>query len=123
MSELLKDYQALWSLNSDKMSNRFSYQECDAQLSMFGYMQKAFNGKVQLIKELTAGTGFVDVCAVYETQRFPVELKVKTKHGWSKPESINQLLGYMDNCQSKEGWLVVYDRDSKKPWQKNNLGN
>ncbi|MDR1110022.1 MAG: hypothetical protein LBP92_04825 [Deltaproteobacteria bacterium] len=117
ISGLLKDYQIFWSGNSDKMSNRFAYQECDAQFSLFGYMQKAFNGTVQLVKEFASGTGFVDVCACYGRQRYPMELKMKSK-GYSRPASMRQLLAYMDRWQAREGWLVVFDRDSKKPWSR-----
>ncbi|MDR1109824.1 MAG: hypothetical protein LBP92_03765, partial [Deltaproteobacteria bacterium] len=59
ISGLLRDYQVFWSGNSDKMSNRFAYQECDAQFSLFGYMREAFNGTVRLVKEFASGTGFV----------------------------------------------------------------
>jgi hypothetical protein len=117
ISELLKDFQIFWSGNSDKMSNRFAYQECDAQFSLFGYMQKALNGTAQLVKEFASGTGFVDVCASYERHRYPIELKMKS-HGYSRPASVKQLLAYMDAQRAKEGWLVVFDRDSKKPWSK-----
>ncbi|MDR1110705.1 MAG: hypothetical protein LBP92_08455 [Deltaproteobacteria bacterium] len=76
---LLKDYQIFWSGNSDKMSNRFAYQGCDAQLSLFGYMRKAFNWTMRLVKEFASGTGFVDVCACYGRQRYPMELRMKSK--------------------------------------------
>ncbi|MDR1109972.1 MAG: hypothetical protein LBP92_04550 [Deltaproteobacteria bacterium] len=117
ISGLLRDFQIFWSGNSDKMSNRFAYQECDAQFSLFGYMQKAFNGTVQLVKEFASGTGFVDVCAIHGRQRYPMELKMKS-HSYSRPASMEQLLAYMDRCQAKEGWLVVFDRDSQKPWSR-----
>jgi hypothetical protein len=115
INELLKDFQLFWSENSDKMSNRFAYKECDAEFFLFGYMQKAFNGTVQIIKEFASGTGFVDLCANYKRQRFPIELKMKWD-GYSKPASLAQLRQYMDRCQAREGWLVVFDRDSRKLW-------
>ncbi|MDR1049839.1 MAG: hypothetical protein LBP95_01930, partial [Deltaproteobacteria bacterium] len=115
ITELLKEFQLFWSENSDTMSDRFAYKECDAQFSLFGYMQKAFNGTVQLVKEFASGTGFVDLCANFKNSRFPIELKMKWD-SYSKPASLEQLLDYMDRCQAKEGWLVVFDRDSKKPW-------
>ena len=34
----------------------------------------------------------------------------------SKDEIREQVLGYMDACGSKEGWLVTFDRDAKRSW-------
>ncbi|MDR1049502.1 MAG: hypothetical protein LBP95_00160, partial [Deltaproteobacteria bacterium] len=66
-------------------------------------------------KEFASGTGFVDLCANYKRQRFPIELKMKWD-SYSKPASLAQLRQHMDRCQAREGWLVVFDRDSRKLW-------
>jgi hypothetical protein len=115
VSGLLKEFQAFWVGNSADMSNRFSYRECDAQLALFGYMQKAYNGKVQTIKQFRTGTGIADICAVSSGREFPIELKIRTRH-YSERVSIEQLMRYMDSCLAREGWLVVFDRDQGKPW-------
>jgi hypothetical protein len=46
-----------------------------------------------------------------------MELRMKSK-GYSRPAGMRQLLAYMDRWQAKDGWLVVFDRDSKKPWSR-----
>jgi hypothetical protein len=32
-------------------------------------------------------------------------------------DGLIQLSAYIDRCGAKEGWLVVFDRSSKKPWE------
>jgi hypothetical protein len=114
---LLKSFQDYWAVNSDAMSNRISYKQCDAQFSLHGYLQRVFNGRVQMIKECATGGGRVDICAVFQDRRYPIELKMRSS-GRSKAERLAQILRYMDVCRAQEGWLVVFDRDSKKPWSK-----
>ena len=34
----------------------------------------------------------------------------------SLSDALNQTLAYMDICGSDSGWLVIFDRDTEKPW-------
>jgi hypothetical protein len=113
INELLKDFQLFRSKNSDKMSNRFAHKERDTEFFLFGHMQKAFDGTVQIIKKFASGADFADLRANYKRQRFPIELKMK-RDSYSKPASPAQFRQHMDRRQAREGWLVVFDRDSRK---------
>jgi hypothetical protein len=114
---LLHDFQTYWMANSDRLSNRFTYKECDAQFSLFGYMQKDFNGSVQVIMEFATGKGAVDICAITRKRSYPIELKMKSS-GYSEKKAVGQLLCHMSTCRDAyEGWLVVFGRKSKKPWK------
>jgi hypothetical protein len=115
MSGLLKDFQMFLARNSGMMATGFSYKQCDAHFSLFGYMHKAFNGRVQVINEFASGTGFVDICAIFKNRSFPVEIIINDS-GYSQTGSITQLQRHMNLCVSSEGWLVVFDRHSDKSW-------
>ncbi|MDR1827418.1 MAG: type I restriction enzyme HsdR N-terminal domain-containing protein, partial [Methylobacteriaceae bacterium] len=60
--------------------------------------------------------GRVDVGVVYKNHTYPVELKLAGPK--ARKEGLEQLQRYMDTCGATEGWLVIFDRNAKKPWSK-----
>jgi hypothetical protein len=45
-------------------------------------------------------------------------IETKIKGHFSLEESLAQLAGYLDTNGEKEGWLVFFDRDREKSWEK-----
>jgi hypothetical protein len=58
----------------------------------------------------------MDLYIEYNGQVCPIELKIKGHK--SLPECLAQINDYMDICGAKEGWLVIFDDESKKSWDK-----
>jgi hypothetical protein len=58
---------------------------------------------------MAAGTGRLDICLVYESKKYPIELKL-----WRGEKSlemgVEQTLRYMDVYGATEGWLALFDR-------------
>jgi hypothetical protein len=55
----------------------------------------------------------------YKGQAYPLELKIRGQEKFvelKRQENLKQLRAYMDNCGAKEGWLVVFDRNTHKSW-------
>jgi hypothetical protein len=63
---------------------------------------------------MAVGRGRVDLCVEYAGKPYPMELKLAGRE--SREKSLEQTAGYMDVFGTKEGWLVVFDRDAKKSW-------
>jgi hypothetical protein len=114
MDFLLRDFQQFWRENSDIWITKFDYEEAAPQLILMAFLQRVVNGGGQLIREMAAGTGRLDICLVYEGQKYPIELKL-----WRGEKSleagVEQTLRYMDVYGATEGWLALFDR-TKTPW-------
>jgi hypothetical protein len=92
-----------------------SVNESFAHLVLFAFLQRVMNGGADFIeREYALGRTRVDICVGYKGQCYPLELKIKGVK--SREQSYEQLSGYMDKCGASTGWLVVFDKDFKKPW-------
>jgi hypothetical protein len=74
------------------------------------------NGGGQVINQFANGWGDADIAIQYAGRSYAIELKIKENQR-SEAESPDQLLRYMDHLLTKEGWLVVFDRESSKSWR------
>jgi hypothetical protein len=114
MDFLLRDFQQFWRENSDIWITKFDYEEAAPQLILMAFLQRVINGGGQLIREMAAGTGRLDICLVYEGQKYPIELKL-WRGEKSLERGVEQTLRYMDVYGATEGWLALFDR-TKTPW-------
>jgi hypothetical protein len=114
MDFLLRDFQQFWREHSDIWTTKFDYAEAAPHLILMAFLQRVVNGGGQLIREMAAGTGRLDICLVYEGQKYPIELKL-----WRGEKSleagVEQTLRYMDVYGATEGWLALFDR-TQTPW-------
>jgi hypothetical protein len=90
--------------------------EALAHLVFYAFLQRVINGGADFLqREYPLGRSRSDICVSYRGKRYPVELKIKGNLSLEK--SMKQLSGYMDKCGADEGWLIVFDRNFKKPWK------
>jgi hypothetical protein len=82
---------------------------------MQAFLQRVINGGGKVIREMALGKKRADLCVVYNGQKYPVELKI-FRNEKSISDGIRQLSSYMDKTGSSTGWLVLFDKDAKKPW-------
>jgi hypothetical protein len=100
-----------------KKSLKTIADEASALLVLYAFLQRALNGGADFLqREYALGRLRSDICVSYLGRRYPVELKIKGRLSLEK--SLEQISGYMDKCGAVEGWLVVFDSNFKKPWQK-----
>ena len=64
---------------------------------------------------MALGKKRADLCVVYDGYKYPIELKI-FRGEKSITDGLSQLSGYMDKVGEKSGWLVLFDRDTEKPW-------
>ena len=59
-----------------------------------------------------------DICIGYKGLYYPLEIKIKSSIEGPKKfeDSLEQLYQYMDKLRTKDGWLVIFDKDFAKPW-------
>ncbi|GHV72433.1 hypothetical protein FACS1894201_01550 [Bacteroidia bacterium] len=115
MNFLLQDFQAFWRENCDIWTKRFDYEEAAPHLVLQAFLQRVVNGGGQIIREFAAGRNRLDLCVVYEGQKYPVELKLR-RTAKTEENSHDQILDYMDTLGVKEGWLVIFDRRVDRDW-------
>jgi type II secretory pathway predicted ATPase ExeA len=115
MDFLMSDFQQFWRENSAIWIERFYYKEAAPHLILMAFLQRVINGGGQIIRELAAEKGHLDLCLVYEGQKYPIELKIW--HGKkSKEKGITQTLRYMNVYGCTEGWLAIFDRSQTTEW-------
>jgi hypothetical protein len=116
MDYLMRDFQQFWRENSDIWIERFDYKEAAPHLIMMAFLQRVINGGGQLIREMAAGSGRIDLCLIYENRKYPIELKIRHGEKYLQ-EGIEQTFRYMDTCGCTEGWLVIFDRRENVKWE------
>jgi hypothetical protein len=115
MDFLMRDFQKFWRENSQIWEERFDYKEAAPHLIMMAFMQRVINGGGQIVRDMVAGTGRLDLCLVYEGQKYPIELKLY-RGKKSVENGLEQTARYVDIYGCSEGWLVVFDRRDKIRW-------
>jgi hypothetical protein len=115
MDCLMRDFQQFWRENSDIWLGRFDYAEAAPHLILMAFLQRVINGGGQIIREMAAGRGRLDLCVVYEGGKYPIELKLRRGEK-SRPQGVEQTLRYMDVYGAREGWLAIFDRSVGASW-------
>ena len=115
MDFLMKDFQQFWRENSAIWENKYQYKEAAPHLILMAFLQRIINGGGQILREMAAGTGFVDLCIVYEEKRYPVELKIRRGEKTIE-EGVTQTMRYMDTFGCQEGWLAIFDQREGMSW-------
>jgi hypothetical protein len=115
MDYLLRDFQAFWRENGAIWRKRYEYEEAAPHLVLMAFLQRIINGGGQLIREIAAGTKRLDLCVVYESRKYPIELKI-LRGQKTEPEGLEQTANYMNSLGCSEGWLLMFYRDMEKSW-------
>jgi len=120
MDYLIKDFQSYWRENSEIWKTRYEtelyqYDEAAPHLVLQAFLQRVINGGGKIVREMSLGTKRADLCVLYGEHKYPIELKL-LQNVRSHAHSLEQISEYMDKCGSDTGWLVIFDRDTEKPW-------
>jgi hypothetical protein len=129
MDYLLEEFRDLWRENSEIWEDRRNdgfvalreYKEAVPHLVLFAFLQRVINGGGQIIREMGAGKGRLDIGVVYGGRKYPIELKVCREQDKLETiigQGLKQTERYMDVLGSAKGWLLVFDRHAKLSWKK-----
>jgi hypothetical protein len=83
-------------------------------LVLFAFLQRVVNGGAKIDRDYALGKTRVDIFVQYNGIPYPLELKIKGNR--SRKKSVAQLRGYMEESGAPVGWLVIFDRNMRKPW-------
>jgi hypothetical protein len=114
MNGLLKAFQVFWQNESEPFTETHYYIESAPHLILQAFFQRVVNGGAQIIREYATGRKRVDLCLKYAEKNYPIEIKLAGVK--SRNYMLNQIMTYMNICGSKEGWLIIFDRDLNKSW-------
>ena len=114
---LLKGFQQFWRENSDIWIQKYDYKEAAPHLILQAFLQRIINGGGIILREYAAGRERMDLCVVYQNNKYPIELKIMYSKSVIQ-EGLVQLSNYMDTLGEKTGWLVIFYRSNKRSWDK-----
>lgn len=120
--KLLSAFQQFYREHSEHWVEGLDYKEAGPQLLLQAFLQRIINGGGRVEREYGLGRKRTDLLIVWpvpnaETERIVLELKVvrgSVEH--TIAEGLPQTADYMDRSGATDGHLVVFDRDSTKPW-------
>jgi hypothetical protein len=115
MDFLMRDFQQFWRENSDIWLGRFDYKETAPHLVLMAFLQRVINGGGQILREMAAGRGRIDLCVVYKGEKYPIEIKL-LRGDKTRALGVEQTMRYMDVYGATQGWLAIFDRDMGKSW-------
>ena len=115
MTGLLKGFQQFWRENSDIWIEKYEYKEAAPHLILQAFLQRIINGGGTIIREYAAGRERMDLCVIFEKNKYPIELKIRYSK-FVAQEGIEQLGNYMTTLGENTGWLVIFDRSNTKNW-------
>lgn len=115
MNYLLRDFQEFWRENSAIWIEKFDYKEAAPHLILMAFLQRVINGGGHILREMAAECQRLDLCVVYQNQKYPIELKLY-RNKKTVAEGIEQTAKYMQSLGCTIGWLVVFDRRSGTNW-------
>jgi hypothetical protein len=116
MDFLMRDFQQFWHANSDIWAKKLDYKEAVPHLVMMAFLQRVVNGGGQIIREIAAGSGRLDLCLIYENRKYPIELKIRYGDKYLE-KGLAQTARYMDLHCCNEGWMVAFDRRTTVKWE------
>jgi AAA+ ATPase superfamily predicted ATPase len=115
MDFLMRDFQQFWRENSAIWQERFLYKEAASHLILMAFLQRVVNGGGQILREMAAERGFLDLCLIYEEQKYPIELKL-WRGEKTLTQGLEQTARYMNAYGCLEGWLAIFDRRPEMTW-------
>jgi len=131
MPKLLSAFQQFFREHSEHWVERFDYKEAGPQLLMQAFLQRIVNAGGRVEREYGLGRMRTDLLVLWpyrsteaherpdEVQRSVIELKILYRSlERTLEEGLEQTWEYMDRCGADEGYLVIFDREEDKPWEK-----
>jgi len=120
MNILLKEFQMFWRENSEIWITRYNdtfykYVEAAPHLVLQAFLQRVINGGARLTREMALGKKRIDLCIEFMDSKYPIEIKI-LRNEKTIIDGLEQTYEYMEKCGSSQGWLVIFDRESKKSW-------
>ncbi|RJP29927.1 MAG: AAA family ATPase [Candidatus Omnitrophota bacterium] len=138
-SKLLEAFQQFFRENSEIWLERFDYKEAGPQLLLQAFLQRIINSGGRIEREYGLGRKRTDLLVLWPLDVTPPSRRhgprdaVVPARKWQKEvieikvvwramehtitEGLTQIRDYMDRCGTRNGHLVIFDRNPAKPWE------
>jgi hypothetical protein len=135
MDKLMAAFQQFFQEHSGHWLERFQYKEAGPQLLLQAFLQRVINSGGRIEREYGLGRQRVDLLVLWPlapaqddnpdwirwqgpVQKVVAELKVLHKSlEKTLASGLEQTRAYMDTCGTREGHLVIFNRDPDIPWE------
>ena len=122
VDKLLESFLAFWRQHGDALMKSAPYHEAAPHLVLMAYLERVVNGEGKVHREYALGKGALDLYLEFKDVKLPIELKVwRPKQADPREEGLEQLDGYLDALDLPSGWLMIFDRRSKKKTAKERM--
>jgi hypothetical protein len=116
MTSLMKTFQEVWREKSGAIKDPNGYDQAMPILVLNAYLQRIIGvGVERLHREFALGLGRFDILVRHQGVTYPVMAMLRPQKGLE--DRLEQIKGHMDRYGAREGWLVIFDRESGKPWE------
>jgi hypothetical protein len=115
MPKLMSDWQVFWREDGHLAAEGFRYRESGPHLMMMAFLQRVVNGGGRIDREYGLGRGALDLVVTWQGRRHVVELKLR-RDTQTEERALDQVARYLDHAGLDEGYLVLFDLRSTRPW-------
>jgi hypothetical protein len=113
---LLEAFLVFWRQHGQPLLGAVHYHEIAPHLVLMAFLHRVANGGGTVEREYAIGTGRMDLCLRYGSDRVALELKVwREGEGDPLKEGLEQLDRYLAGLGLESGWLVIFDQRSGQP--------
>lgn len=127
MPKLLTEFQTFYRENAEAWDKHFDYREAGPQLLLQAFLQRVVNGGGYIDREYGLGMKRTDLLIrkpLTDHYGGPIQkifLEIKIKYGALETEinkALDQSYNYLERLHGelKEGHIIIFDRESEKPW-------
>jgi type II secretory pathway predicted ATPase ExeA len=113
--KLLAEWQAFWREDGHLAAEGFHYRESGPHLMLMAFLQRVVNGGGRIEREYALGRGALDLIIEWRGARHVIEVKVR-RDTQTEERALGQVAAYLDSLGLAEGWLILFDLRSGKPW-------
>ena len=115
MPKLMVEWQYFWREDGHLAAEGFDYREAGPHLMLMAFLQRIINGGGRITREYGLGRHALDLLVEWKGERHAIEVKLR-RDTETRERALAQVCRYLDGLGLAEGWLVLFDLRSTKPW-------
>jgi hypothetical protein len=115
MAKLMNAFQVFWRKDGHLAAEGFGYRESGPHLMLMAFLQRIVDGRGRIDREYALGRGALDLLVTWREERHAIEVKLR-RDTETEGDALEQVTRYLDHAGLAEGWLVMFDLRSTRPW-------
>jgi hypothetical protein len=115
--KLMEGFIEFWRRHGEILLRGLPYQEASPHLVFMAYLQRIVNAGGCIDREFAVGTGRADLVVDYGGRQDVIELKLH-RGSYTLPDGLEQVSAYAKRLCCDVGYLIIFDPDSRIPFEK-----